>query len=309
MPDSTSESFPFAVTAFYRFAMLNSDEVEKLRIELQHFGESLHLRGLVLLGVEGVNGTVSGKPDSIDLWENKIRSMTHFHDIYFKRSVCAKIPFRHWKIQIRDEIVTIGDLSIHPTERHNRHLTPAEWDRLLHENRDQIVVVDTRNTYETEIGKFKGAIIPEISDFKDFPEWVAHHPLPKDKKILIYCTGGIRCEKAIYAMEREGYTDVAQLEGGILNYLKEKPDAQFEGECFVFDRRVAVQQDLLPSVKYQTCPHCGQSAAEVVTCDRCDSSGPMCQKCSESLGFVACSKNCAYHLELNPKAKGRPQHL
>jgi UPF0176 protein len=159
------------------------------------------------------------------------------------------------------------------------------------------VIVDARNDYEYAIGKFKGAIDPSIKTFSEFPEFVKKGELPKDKKVMMYCTGGIRCEKALLEMEKQGYSDVYQLEGGILAYLQQFPEGNFEGECFVFDKRVAVDQHLQPSQTYHICPHCGNPGTLEVNCLACNKQAIVCYGCAKEERHKTCSKNCAYIAE------------
>jgi UPF0176 protein len=194
-----------------------------------------------------------------------------------------------------------------PPDGKNHHLSPAEWNRVMKEETDY-VMIDTRNWYEHKIGTFKGALNPDIEKFTDFPEYIEAQGIEKDKKMLIYCTGGIRCEKGILELQKQGYDNVFQLDGGIINYMKEFPNDQFEGECFVFDHRVALDQNLAPSIKYGLCPHCGQPSEIKIECKRCDSEELICVDCGkEEFKKDTCSKNCAYQYELHPNKKGAKQ--
>jgi UPF0176 protein len=180
-------------------------------------------------------------------------------DIVFKDSSADALVFKRWSVKIKPEIVAIKKSEIRPHGKH-RHLTPAEWQQML--ERDDVILLDARNDYEVAIGKFRGAIDPSIKHFSDFPAYVKQASIPKDKKVLMYCTGGIRCEKAIIAMEAKEYEHVYQLEGGILAYLEQFPEQSFEGECFVFDHRVAVDQHLRPSQQFVLCVECGNPTKE-----------------------------------------------
>jgi UPF0176 protein len=229
-------------------------------------------------------------------------------DLFFKDSVSDKAPFRRFKVKIREEIVTTGIPEMMPPDGKNHHLSPAEWNRVLKEEADDIVMIDTRNWYEYKIGTFKGAMNPNIEKFTDFPQYIEAQGISKDKKMLIFCTGGIRCEKGILELQKQGYDNVFQLDGGIINYMKEYPRDQFEGECFVFDHRVALDQDLQPSKKYGLCPHCGQPSEIKIDCKRCDSEELICVDCAE-LEFKkdTCSKNCVHQFKLHPDKKGLKQ--
>ena len=154
-----------------------------------------------------------------------------------------------------------------------------------------------RNRYEIEIGKFQSAIDFGIDEFSEFPEKLSQSGLDKNAPVLMYCTGGIRCEKALIHMREQGYTDVAQLDGGILNYLKEIPESDFTGECFVFDYRVAVDTQLEPTKQYRLCPHCGQPAKTPLSCVQCGRAEVICTAC-HTQGQRTCSKNCAHHASI-----------
>jgi UPF0176 protein len=275
-----------AITASYAFVPFSVERLQHLQMSTVDFGEVHGMRGLVLLAEEGINSTVSGSPSAIAAWKEFVRKNVGVVD--FKDSQADDEPFRRWSVKIKPEIVGIKDAAIRPSGKH-RHLSPEEWNAML--NREDVVVVDARNDYEIAIGKFRGATDPGIRHFSDFPD-VAETVVPKDKKVLLYCTGGIRCEKAIHALESRGYGDVYQLDGGILRYLEEFPDGEFEGECFVFDHRVAVDKHLRPSQTYALCPHCGDPAATVIECP-CGAGGKVCAVCNEILERRTCSKRCA----------------
>lgn len=278
----------FTITAFYKFLDIGKAELASLRSELQRMGYKFKLQGLTLVATEGINGTVSSSAEGIADFKQYLQQ--RFGEIAFKDSYSDLRPFKRWLVKIRDEIVAIKDKSIFPVGDHN-HLSPQDWHRVLSE--EDVVLIDTRNICETEIGMFKGAIDPRLNSFGEFPEWVRNCGIPKDKKVLMYCTGGIRCEKAIISMEREGYENVYQLQGGILDYLTEYPEGHWEGECFVFDYRVAVDNQLAPSQKYKFCPHCGDPGDLKADCQVCDSETVICQPCSEKPDRNTCSKNCA----------------
>ena len=208
---------------------------------------------------------------------------------------------------MRPEIVTLDAPGMVPDSTQHRHLSPEKWNEVLKNEKD-FVLLDTRNWYEVRIGTFKNAVDPKIEQFTELPEFVTEQAYPKDQKMLIFCTGGIRCEKAILDLEKRGYENVYQLEGGILNYLEKFPNDQFEGECFVFDGRVAVDQDLAPSQIYKLCPHCGQPSEVTITCARCDTEAMICRHCQEkALVGQVCSKNCAHHYARRPGQKGARQ--
>jgi UPF0176 protein len=264
------------------------------------------MMGLLLLSEEGYNVTVSGTPAAIEAIKNFVKNELRLERVIFKDSVSDEHPYGRFKVQIREEIVTIGDPSKVPAQPFANHVSPREFHELLKSN--DVVAIDTRNKYELKVGKFKNAVDLEINVFTEFPEKIKSLDLPKNKKVLIYCTGGIRCEKAIIEMKNQGFENVLQLSGGILKYLEEvKEDSQWEGECFVFDRRVALDHDLRPSVRYGLCPHCGEPATLKRECIRCDRTYKSCENCLEIPERHTCSKHCAYLHKTHPGVKGPPQ--
>ncbi len=297
----------YYVTTFYKFLRL--EETLRVKSDLEAKAEELNIKGLIIIGSEGFNSTIAA-PSEIAFanWKKFIQDYFNQPDLFFKDSTSDKTPFRRFKVKIREEIVTTGIPEIMPPDCKNHHLSPAEWNRVMKEETEEIAIIDTRNWYEYKIGTFKGALNPNIEKFTDFPEYIESQGIPKDKKMLIFCTGGIRCEKGILELQKQGYDNVYQLDGGILNYIKEFPNDQFEGECFVFDHRVALDQNLQPSKQYGLCPHCGQPSEIKVTCKRCDTDELICVECSEvEFKKETCSKNCAHQFQLHPDRKGPRQ--
>lgn len=290
------------VTTFYQFFSIPQPDALKAQLETQ--AQELGIQGLIILGPEGLNSTVSSTDLlSLQTFKAFVQSLTPTA-FQFKDSESEVRPFRRFVVKVREEIVTLGTPELRPDMEINHHLNPAEWDAMMKEQ--DAVLIDTRNWYEYQIGTFKGALNPNTEKFTEFPKFMESQNISKDKKIMIFCTGGIRCEKGILELQRQGYKNVFQLHGGILRYLAEKPREQFEGECFVFDHRVAVDQDLKPSEKYKLCPHCGQPALQPITCQRCDHETLICEPCEIKMGHV-CSKNCAHHWSMRPGIKGPRQ--
>lgn len=289
------------VTAFYKFCRLSSFQLQKVEEMLFRFADDTDLNGLIIMAEEGLNGTVSGSKGTIESFKELIHNFPGFESTIFKDSSAGEKPFKRFKVKQRDEIVTLGRKEFFPSENGNNHLSPEEWHQVLTEEED-FVLIDTRNTYETEIGVFEGAVDPGLEMFTEFKEWVQKSGIPKDKKVLMYCTGGIRCEKAIYEMQEQGYSNVFQLQGGILNYLAKYPEGKFNGECFVFDHRVAVDQKLEPSKRYSLCPHCGNPGDLDIACQRCSKPAVICTECSSKSSLNTCSKDCAYHFNLAASA-------
>lgn len=301
------------VSTFYFFSSLGSpsafpESLQRIEQEIHHAGEKAGIKGLFILGPEGLNSTFAApSPEASQLFQEWLKTRFQQPNLWFKESRSEIQPFLKLKIKIRREIVTAGAPDLLPQETHHRHLSPEEWDQVLEEEKD-IAVIDTRNSYEYRIGTFRGAIDPQIDQFTDFPDFIDQQKYPKDKKILIFCTGGIRCEKGILELERRGYNQVFQLQGGILNYLAKRPHRNWLGECFVFDQRVALTQELQPTSTFALCPHCGDPGEVEITCARCDHSTKICPVCAEKeIEGKTCSKNCRHHFSLSPGKKGDRQ--
>jgi UPF0176 protein len=307
MTAPNAEKAVYFISTFYKFQ--KDENPEKTKKYLEELAGAHKCRGLIIIGGEGFNATVAAKSlETLEIFKQGIREYFKAPHLFFKDSESSVSPFRRFKVKIRPEIVTLGDTSLVPYDMDgkNHHLSPSEWNEVM-KNEDH-VIIDTRNWYETKIGTFKGALNPMTDKFTEFPKYLESKNIPKDKKVLIFCTGGIRCEKGILEVQKQGYENVFQLNGGILNYLKEYPNDQFEGECFVFDHRVAVTQEMQPSAQYKLCPHCGQPGKTAVTCKRCDTFDFICEDCSQiEFKKDTCSKNCAHHYELHPERKAPRQ--
>lgn len=286
-----SPSYSFQVLAFYRFCDLSDSDLTQIKEKLHAIAQQYNSLGLVILADEGINGTVAGSREGMQALQETLRSFAALKELEFKISYAAFQPFKRFKINIRPEIVTARNRGASPRGK-NRHMSASEWHQRLTSG-EAPILIDTRNDYESRIGTFPGAITPPIKKFYEFKKFLEDSGLPKDQPLLMFCTGGIRCEKALLEAEELGYHNTYQLDGGILKYLEEFPEGKFEGECFVFDNRVAVDAQLLPSQKYKLCPLCGEPGSTKMTCGHCGESGVLCGPC---LHKQACSKNCAYHL-------------
>ena len=251
----------FSIAAFYKFTKISL--LSELQTEFYEFLDSSGIKGTVLLAEEGINGTVSGSPKSIAKFKNFLFEKDLLSESDFKVSSADFMPFPRLKVKLKKEIVTIGDCEINPGEKVGEYVDPLDWNQLITD--EDVLVLDTRNTYEVSIGSFEGAIQPETTNFREFPEWAETEgsKLPKDKKIAMFCTGGIRCEKASSLLKDKGFEKVYHLKGGILNYLeKVKPEESlWNGECFVFDDRVALNHKLEPG-SYDLCHGCRMPITE-----------------------------------------------
>ncbi|QBB70099.1 rhodanese-related sulfurtransferase [Pseudolysobacter antarcticus] len=243
------------VATFYQFTAL--DSLSELRSCLQILGDQHGLRGTLLLADEGINATVSGSADGIAALREHLQNDPRFAALNWKQAAADDVPFQRWKVRIKREIVSFGLADLHPEQRTGIAVAPKDWDALI--ARDDIVLIDTRNDYEVAVGRFDGAIDPATRKFSDFPQFVEQQLRGRENQpIAMYCTGGIRCEKASAYLLQQGFGEVFQLHGGILNYLAEKPAAEsrWQGECFVFDERVAVDHAQRGG-RYVLCADCG----------------------------------------------------
>lgn len=233
------------VAALYRFARF--PDPKALRQALLDLCETHGIKGTLLLAQEGINGTIAGTEAALETVLAHIRTLPDCADITVKRSHAQDLPFHRMKVRIKREIVTMGEPAIDPLGGTGTYVKPAEWNALI--DSPDTVVIDTRNAYEVKVGTFAHAIDPQTDSFSDFPAWArAHRAELEGKKIAMFCTGGIRCEKSTAFLKAEGLNDVFHLEGGILQYLEDVPatESRWEGECFVFDERVAVVHGLAP---------------------------------------------------------------
>jgi UPF0176 protein len=240
------------IAAFYKFVSL--DDYQNRRQPLLNLCQQHQIKGTILLAAEGINGTIAGTRSSIDTILADLRSDPCFADLEHKESTATKSPFDRLKVRLKQEIVTFGIPTVNPSNLVGTYVKPQDWNKLI-ANPD-VLVIDTRNQYEVEIGTFKGSIDPHTDSFTEFPAYVATHLDPQQH--AMFCTGGIRCEKATSYLLSQGFENVYHLQGGILKYLEEIPatESQWEGECFVFDDRVAVTHGLAPGT-HQLCWGCG----------------------------------------------------
>ncbi len=230
----------FCIASFYKFVPLT--DYEDIKFPLLNFMQANSILGTIILAHEGINGSFAASYDDVRKLYAYLRADQRFADLHFKEAFDDLMPFEKAKVKFRKEIVTLGVPGVNPLKNPGNRLSPEEWNKLLQD--PEVVLVDTRNTYEVELGTFKNAINPNTENFRDFPEYVKNHLLDKkDKKIAMFCTGGIRCEKSTAYLKDLGFEDVYQLEGGILTYIETIPveDSLWEGTCFVFDERIAVE--------------------------------------------------------------------
>ena len=242
------------VAALYHFTKFS--DYKKLQDPLRKICNSEGIKGSLLIAYEGINGTISGSRSGIDAVLKHIRSMPGCSNLEHKESFACEIPFKRMKVKLKKEIVTMGQPHIDPTLNVGNYIEPSDWNNLI--SQDDVILIDTRNDYEVAIGSFDGAIDPETKSFGEFPEWWEENRSKyQDKRVAMFCTGGIRCEKSTNFLLNEGVKDVYHLKGGILKYLEEVPEknSKWNGECFVFDSRVSVKHGLEEGI-YNLCYAC-----------------------------------------------------
>jgi UPF0176 protein len=246
----------FKVAAFYAFAdLLNLEELQRT---FAYFLKKEDIKGTVLLAHEGINGTIAGTEAGIDRFKNFLKLNKLYESQNFKTSACKEDPFPRLKVKLKDEIVSIGNELADPTKIVGEYVQPEDWNSLI--SQEDVLVLDARNTYEFSIGTFEKSIQPETTNFREFPDWLEDlesSGINKNNKVAMFCTGGIRCEKASSLMKAKGFKNIYHLQGGILNYM-EKVDAEdslWKGECFVFDDRVALNHNLEVG-SYDMCHGC-----------------------------------------------------
>lgn len=245
----------YIVATFYKFVAL--PEINNQQKSLLAYCLEKEIKGTILLAPEGINGTIAGTRTAINDLLSWLRADPHLGDIEHKESTAQFLPFARIKVKIKPEIVTLGIPEVNPTQQVGTYVTSQDWNQIISD--PEVTVIDTRNDYEVKIGSFKQAIDPQTDSFRQFPQYVAENLNPQQHpKVAMFCTGGIRCEKASSYMLSQGFKEVYHLQGGILKYLEEVPleESLWQGECFVFDERVALKHRL-ESGSYELCYACG----------------------------------------------------
>jgi UPF0176 protein len=293
-------SAPFQVLLYYRYAPI-PDAAEYCQAH-RAFCESLELRGRIIIGAEGINGTVSGTTENTNRYVEAMQADPLLSGIEFKIDPAEDHVFPKLSVKVRKEIVTLGlpdEADIDPNAVSGNRLSPREFYEAMQD--ENVVVIDGRNDYEAELGRFKNALCPPIRNFREFPDWLKENaPNLEGKKILTYCTGGIRCEKLSGYIRREGFEDVYQLDGGIVKYSKD-PEVRgrdFEGLCYVFDERVGVEVNHTETRKVITCcRYCGVEESRYGNCrwPDCNEQIFVCPDCRETHGLF-CGEECRSHL-------------
>ena len=273
------------VAGFYKFFEL--DDLKKFQSSFKSIFYKTKIKGTILIANEGVNGTISGEKNEISKALKQLWKFNDLSDLRPKYSFASKNPFFRMKIKLKKEIVTLGIDNISPTKSVGNYIKAEDWNKFISD--DSVLLIDTRNNYEVSIGSFKKALNPNINNFREFPEWVSKNLLPKgikikNKKIAMFCTGGIRCEKSTSYLKSLGFEDVSHLEGGILKYLEKTPESesQWDGSCFVFDYRVSVEHNLKLG-NYDMCYACRMPINESDKKNKYFIQGERCHHCFNAL--------------------------
>lgn len=274
------------VAAFYKFVSL--PDYAELRAPLLALCQEQEIRGTILLAQEGINGTIAGSRSAIAKVLDYLRSDSRFADLNVKESETESRMFDRLKVKLKKEIVTLGIPEVDPTQKVGTYVKPQEWNAVISD--PETIVIDVRNRFEVSVGSFEGAIDPETASFRQFPDYVRSQLDPtQHQKVAMFCTGGIRCEKASAYLLSQGFQQVYHLEGGILKYLEEVPSEEslWRGECFVFDQRVAVTQGVKDG-SYEMCYACGHPISPE------EKASPLYQ---EGISCPYCSDTCSESLE------------
>jgi len=280
----------YKVLLFYKYVKIENPEL--FREEQLKFCEENEILGRIYIAEEGINATVSGNAENIEKYKLNLWADERFDDVVFKEDPSDEHAFRKLIVRIKKEIVNSGGIKADP-ELGGKRLKPENLQK-MYENNEDFIIVDARNDYEFKIGHFKNALKPNVTNFREWPRFVEELKDYKDKKVVAYCTGGIRCEKATAYMVQAGFKDVYQLEGGIVSYTKKFPDQNWEGSIFVFDERRIISPNSRESLKHTAeCYYCGKPASYYINChnQNCDKLMITCNNCKEENGYC-CSEEC-----------------
>lgn len=304
---SDKNTSPAVVCALYKFVIL--EDFENIRTPLLNTMLDNEVRGTLLLAREGINGTISGSRKSINIVLNWLKKDIRFSDIVTKESFDTQVPFNRTKVKLKKEIVTMGVEDIDPKKIVGTYVKSKDWNALISD--PNVLLVDTRNDYEVKIGTFKNALNPNTETFREFPEYVEKNlDANKHKKVAMFCTGGIRCEKSTAYLKEKGFEEVYHLEGGILKYLEEVPEEEtmWEGECFVFDNRVAVNHQLEKG-QYDQCNACRMPVTQAEKESEHFIEGVSCPHCFEKKTDAQKSRFAERERQVQLARKRGEQHI
>ncbi|MPR36415.1 oxygen-dependent tRNA uridine(34) hydroxylase TrhO [Salmonirosea aquatica] len=286
----------YRVLLYYIYVRINDPET--YRDEHHLFCIENNLLGRIIVSREGLNGTVSGLVEDCEAYMAYIRSDPRFAATQFKIEEHDAHAFNKLHVRVKDEIVN-SDLPVDPTRRTGRHIEPSEFKEMMHD--PDVVLVDMRSRYEHEVGRFKGAITFDMENLRELPEHIDEIVHLRNKKVITYCTGGIKCEKASAYLLDRGFENVYQLHGGIIRYGLEAGGENFDGKCYVFDNRVAVEVNRVNPEVISTCYVCSEPCERMVNCANpdCNRHVPICASCGQKLSG-ACSDECLTHPNIRP---------
>ena len=301
----------YIISALYKFH--NIPDPCKIHNEIREELKKNSIKGTVLIGSEGINGTISARC-SKNLNESLafIRSISGFKNIDIKNSFSKKSPFVRLKVKLKKEIVTIGDSSVNPNINRGDYVEPNEWNKIIED--EDVLLIDTRNKYECTIGTFRNALNPNTTKFREFPKWLDSQNFSdsykKNKKVAMFCTGGIRCEKASSLMKTKGFKNVYHLKGGILNYFESVPEKEslWNGECFVFDDRVSIKHDLSEGT-YDMCHGCRMPITDDDKKSKKFIKGVACPKCFDKTSDEQKSRYMSRQKQIDIAKKRNKQHI
>lgn len=281
------------ILQFYKY--VNIDSPKKFRENYLDFCKEIGIKGRIYIGTEGINSSLSGTTKQLEKFRKKLTKDKRFSDIRFKYENCMEHPFRKMQIKIKKEICKFG-VSVDMTKK-GEYVTPKKLKNWYDTN-EEFVIIDARNNYESKIGKFKNAITPNIEKFNEFPKIVPKIKKYKDKKIVLYCTGGIRCEKATAYLKQKGFEKVYHIKDGIIKYLEDEPNTYWEGANFVFDDRMSVST----GNQLTNCERCDKPSDIYVNCNYCNKKTIMCRECQ-----VKTHKTCSKECEVQFRKYGKPK--
>ena len=287
----------YLILLYYCYTRI--EDPEEFRLQHHLYCIEHHLLGRIIIASEGINGTISGKREDCEKYMQHLKADPRFDTIEFKIESSDHHVFQKLNVRVKPEIVRSGIQGINPMQKTGAYVEPEEFQRMKDD--DDVVVVDVRSDYEYNIGRFKNAITLDIGNFREFPEKVRNLEKYKDKKVVTYCTGGIKCEKASAYLLEKGFKNVYQLHGGIIKYGLETGGKDFEGKCYVFDNRVASDVNKVNPTVISTCHICGDQCDRMVNCanPECNKHVPICESCAEKMEG-ACSEECRQHPSKRP---------
>jgi UPF0176 protein len=287
----------YLILLYYCYSKI--EDPDAFRKEHHLFCVEHNLRGRIIIASEGINGTISGLRTDCEKYMAQLHNDSRFAKTEFKIEPHESHAFHKLNVRVKEEIVNSGLYHIDPNEKTGIYLEPNEFKRMKDE--DDVVVVDIRSNYENNVGRFKNAITFDIDNFRDFPDKVEELEQFKDKKVITYCTGGIKCEKASAYLLEKGFKNVYQLHGGIIKYGLEEGGEDFDGKCYVFDNRVVADINAVNPVVISKCHICDSDCDRMVNCanPECNKHVPICDKCAEQLEG-ACSAKCQQHPKKRP---------